>query len=69
MSKRNFFKKYKKNLTDPKHLSGSIYTQVHRIKIEYCESFFFFYLFQKLKLSYILDSLHVKHFKSVLFYF
>ncbi len=44
MSKRNFFKKYKKNLTDPKHLSGSIYTQVHRIKIEYCESCILFNL-------------------------
>ncbi len=35
--------------------------QVHLKKLEYLDIFFFFYLFQKVKLSFILDSLHVKY--------
>ncbi len=38
---------------------------MHLKKLEYGEKFIFCNLFQKGKLSYILDSLHVKHFKRV----
>ncbi len=41
---------------------------MHLKKIEYGEKVFSCNLFQKVKLSYILDSLHVNHFKSC-FYF
>ncbi len=50
------------------YISCSIcYSPVHLKKWNIVKNFTFCNLFQKVKLLYILDSLHVKYFKSVLF--